>query len=197
LLLQAFDRLAVAQPPLSLKSHPAMTVHFIKRRPWRLNLLHGGRGYGCCQRVCLYAGSLVARRRAGHCPPGAHIVNTASTLSCDARYWIEIGTAHDAGPGCDPPASGDLLSVCGRRWANCTRTRARGRSVHRHAGVRRLQQRQPRFERTLPDSKRRSVVLTVPQARIGAPAPSHAGPETHLRPVPGHPPLPSTCWRAW
>jgi precorrin-4/cobalt-precorrin-4 C11-methyltransferase len=84
-----------------------MTVHFIGAGPGAPDLLTlRGRDLiaGCS--VCLYAGSLIPTEILAHCPPGAHIVNTAP-LSLD-EIMAEISTAHAAAKDVARLHSGDL-----------------------------------------------------------------------------------------
>ena len=60
-----------------------MTVHFIGAGPGAADLITvRGRDLIARCPVCLYAGSIVPRELLGHCPKGAHIVDTAP-LSLD------------------------------------------------------------------------------------------------------------------
>lgn len=84
-----------------------MTVHFIGAGPGAPDLITlRGRDLIAASAVCLYAGSLVPEALLAHCPPGAHIVNTAS-LSLDAIV-DEIMAAHSAGHDVARLHSGDL-----------------------------------------------------------------------------------------
>src|SRR4029077_21213909 len=70
-----------------------MTVHFIGAGPGAPGLLTlRGRDLIASCPVCLYAGSLVPPEILAHCPPGAHLVNTAP-LSLD-DIMSEISAAH-------------------------------------------------------------------------------------------------------
>lgn len=84
-----------------------MTIHFIGAGPGAADLLtlRGRELIARCP-VCLYAGSLVSREILGHCPPGAHIVDTAP-LSLD-EIVAEMKAAHDAGLDVARLHSGDL-----------------------------------------------------------------------------------------
>lgn len=84
-----------------------MTVHFIGAGPGAADLITlRGRDLIAASPVCLYAGSLIPEGVLAHCPPGAHIVNTAP-LSLDAII-AEIRTAHAAGLDVARLHSGDL-----------------------------------------------------------------------------------------
>jgi precorrin-4/cobalt-precorrin-4 C11-methyltransferase len=84
-----------------------MTVHFIGAGPGAPDLLTlRGRDLIAASPVCLYAGSLVPAEILAHCPPGAHIVNTAP-LSLD-EIMTEISTAHAEGKDVARLHSGDL-----------------------------------------------------------------------------------------
>ncbi|WP_179505352.1 MULTISPECIES: precorrin-4 C(11)-methyltransferase [unclassified Sphingomonas] len=84
-----------------------MTVHFIGAGPGAPDLLtlRGRDRIAACP-VCLYAGSLVPAAVLDHCPPGAHIINTAP-LSLD-QIMAEIAAAHAAGHDVARLHSGDL-----------------------------------------------------------------------------------------
>lgn len=84
-----------------------MTVHFIGAGPGAPDLItvRGRELIGRCP-VCLYAGSLVPRALLDHCPPGAHIVDTAP-LSLD-EIVAECRGATDAGQDVARLHSGDL-----------------------------------------------------------------------------------------
>lgn len=84
-----------------------MTVHFIGAGPGAPDLItvRGRELIGRCP-VCLYAGSLVPEALLGHCPPGAHIVDTAP-LSLD-EIVAECRRATDADRDVARLHSGDL-----------------------------------------------------------------------------------------
>ena len=101
-----------------------MTVHFIGAGPGAPDLITlRGRDLIAASPVCLYAGSLVPQALLAHCPPGAHIVNTAS-LSLDAII-DEIAAAHAAGQDVARLHSGDL-SVWSAMGEQLRRLRALG-----------------------------------------------------------------------
>ncbi|MCC5781231.1 precorrin-4 C(11)-methyltransferase [Nitratireductor sp. B36] len=84
-----------------------MTVHFIGAGPGAADLITvRGRDLIARCPVCLYAGSLVPEELLAHCPPGAHIVNTApmSLEEIEAEYV----RAHEAGEDIARLHSGDL-----------------------------------------------------------------------------------------
>lgn len=84
-----------------------MTVHFIGAGPGAPDLLTlRGRDLIAACPVCLYAGSLVPEGVLAHCPPGVHLVNTAS-LSLD-EIIAEISAAHAQGHDIARLHSGDL-----------------------------------------------------------------------------------------
>lgn len=84
-----------------------MTVHFIGAGPGAPDLLTlRGRDLVAASPVCLYAGSLVPEGVLAHCPPGAHIVNTAP-LSL-GQILAEMQAAHDQGLDVARLHSGDL-----------------------------------------------------------------------------------------
>jgi precorrin-4/cobalt-precorrin-4 C11-methyltransferase len=84
-----------------------MTVHFIGAGPGAPDLLTlRGRNLIASCPVCLYAGSLVPAEILAHCPPGAHIVDTAP-LSLD-EIIAEIVAAHGQGKDVARLHSGDL-----------------------------------------------------------------------------------------
>ena len=84
-----------------------MTVHFIGAGPGAADLITlRGRDLIAACPVCLYAGSLVPEALLGHCPQGAHIVNTAR-LSLD-EIMAEIAAAHAKGQDVARLHSGDL-----------------------------------------------------------------------------------------
>ena len=84
-----------------------MTVHFIGAGPGAADLITlRGRDLIAASSVCLYAGSLVPQALLSHCPPGAHIVNTAS-MSLD-EIIAELSAAHTAGHDVARLHSGDL-----------------------------------------------------------------------------------------
>jgi precorrin-4/cobalt-precorrin-4 C11-methyltransferase len=84
-----------------------MTVHFIGAGPGAADLITV-RGRDLITRcpVCLYAGSIVPRELLAHCPPGAHIVDTAP-LSLD-EIETEFVKADAAGLDVARLHSGDL-----------------------------------------------------------------------------------------
>ena len=84
-----------------------MTVHFIGAGPGAPDLLTlRGRDLIASSPVCLYAGSLIPTAVLAHCPPGAHIVNTAP-MALD-EIIAEIAAAHAAGHDVARLHSGDL-----------------------------------------------------------------------------------------
>jgi precorrin-4/cobalt-precorrin-4 C11-methyltransferase len=84
-----------------------MTVHFIGAGPGAADLITvRGRDLIARARVCLYAGSLVPKALLDHCPPGAHIVDTAP-LSLD-EIVAECRQATDRGQDVARLHSGDL-----------------------------------------------------------------------------------------
>ncbi|MCM3564735.1 precorrin-4 C(11)-methyltransferase [Hydrogenophaga intermedia] len=84
-----------------------MTVHFIGAGPGAPDLLTlRGRDLIAASPVCLYAGSLVPEGVLAHCPPGAHIVNTAP-LSLE-QIVAELRSAHEQGLDVARLHSGDL-----------------------------------------------------------------------------------------
>ena len=84
-----------------------MTVHFIGAGPGAPDLITiRGRDLIAACPVCLYAGSLVPPALLSHCPPGAHIVDTAS-LSLD-RIVAEFARATAEGHDVARLHSGDL-----------------------------------------------------------------------------------------
>ena len=84
-----------------------MTVHFIGAGPGAADLITlRGRDLIAACPVCLYAGSIVPQALLEHCPPGAHIVNTAS-LSLD-DIEAEYKAAAEAGKDVARLHSGDL-----------------------------------------------------------------------------------------
>ncbi|KGJ05394.1 precorrin-4 C11-methyltransferase [Paracoccus halophilus] len=84
-----------------------MTVHFIGAGPGAADLITlRGRDLIAACPVCLYAGSLVPQAVLEHCPPGAHIVNTAP-MDLD-QIIAEIARAHAAGQDVARLHSGDL-----------------------------------------------------------------------------------------
>jgi len=84
-----------------------MTVHFIGAGPGAADLITvRGRDLIARCPVCLYAGSIVPRELLAYCPPGAHIVDTAS-LSLD-EIEAEFASAHAAGQDVARLHSGDL-----------------------------------------------------------------------------------------
>jgi precorrin-4/cobalt-precorrin-4 C11-methyltransferase len=99
-----------------------MTVHFIGAGPGAPDLLTlRGRDLIAASPVCLYAGSLIPKAVLGHCPPGAHIVNTAP-LSLD-QIMAEIAQAHARGQDVARLHSGDLSvwSAMGSSFVGCAR----------------------------------------------------------------------------
>lgn len=84
-----------------------MTIHFIGAGPGAADLLTlRGRDLITASPVCLYAGSLIPEAVLGHCPEGAHIVNTAPMdLDC---IVAEMARAHSAGQDVARLHSGDL-----------------------------------------------------------------------------------------
>ena len=84
-----------------------MTVHFIGAGPGAPDLITvRGRDLIARCPVCLYAGSLVPAALLEHCPPGAHIVDTAP-LSLD-EIVAECRRATDGGQDVARLHSGDL-----------------------------------------------------------------------------------------
>ncbi len=84
-----------------------MTVHFIGAGPGAADLITvRGRDLIARCPVCLYAGSIIPRDLLRHCPPGAHIVDTAP-LSLD-EIEAEFVAAHAAGQDVARLQSGDL-----------------------------------------------------------------------------------------
>lgn len=144
-----------------------MVVHFIGAGPGAPDLLTlRGRDLIAASPVCLYAGSLVPQAVLAHCPPGAHIVNTAP-LSLD-EILDEIRTAHQAGQDVARLHSGDL-SVWSAMGEQLRRLRAEGIAYDITPGV-------PAFaaasaalgvELTLPGVAQ-SVVLTRVSGRASA-----------------------------
>ena len=103
-----------------------MTVHFIGAGPGAADLITlRGRDLIAACPVCLYAGSLVPEALLGHCPEGAHIVNTAR-LSLD-EIMQEIAAAHAKGHDVARLHSGDL-SVWSAMGEQLRRLRAEGHS---------------------------------------------------------------------
>lgn len=101
-----------------------MTVHFIGAGPGAPDLLtlRGRDLIASCQ-VCLYAGSLVPAAILDHCPPGAHIVDSAP-MSLD-DIMAEIRAAHAAGHDVARLHSGDL-SIWSAMGEQLRRLRAMG-----------------------------------------------------------------------
>lgn len=101
-----------------------MTVHFIGAGPGAADLItvRGRDLMGRCP-VCLYAGSLIPRELLAHCPPDAHIVNTAA-MDLDA-IMAEISAAHARGLDVARLHSGDL-SVWSAMGEQLRRLRAAG-----------------------------------------------------------------------
>jgi precorrin-4/cobalt-precorrin-4 C11-methyltransferase len=84
-----------------------MTVHFIGAGPGAADLITvRGRDLIARCPVCLYAGSIVPRALLEHCPPRAHVVDTA-LLSLD-EIDAEFAAAHAAGLDVARLHSGDL-----------------------------------------------------------------------------------------
>jgi precorrin-4/cobalt-precorrin-4 C11-methyltransferase len=84
-----------------------MTVHFIGAGPGAADLITlRGRDLIAASPVCLYAGSLVPKALLTHCPPGAHIVDTAPLALDD--IIAEIERAHADGQDVARLQSGDL-----------------------------------------------------------------------------------------
>jgi len=110
-----------------------MTVHFIGAGPGAADLLTlRGRDIIASCPVCLYAGSLVPEAILGHCPEGAHIVNTAP-MDLDG-IMDEIRKAHAAGHDVARLHSGDL-SVWSAMGEQMRRLRAEGIPVSVTPGV--------------------------------------------------------------
>jgi precorrin-4/cobalt-precorrin-4 C11-methyltransferase len=107
-----------------------MTVHFIGAGPGAADLITvRGRDLIARCPVCLYAGSIVPRELLAYCPPGAHVVDTAS-LSLD-EIEAELAAADAAGHDVARLQSGDLsiysalaeqLRRLARRGIPCTLT---------------------------------------------------------------------------
>lgn len=144
-----------------------MTVHFIGAGPGAPDLLTlRGRDLIARCPVCLYAGSLVPEGVLAHCPPGAHIVNTAP-LDLEAII-AECRASDAAGLDVARLQSGDL-SVWSAMGEQLRRLRAEGIPVSVTPGV-------PAFaaaaaaletELTLPGLAQ-SVVLTRTPGRASA-----------------------------
>jgi len=144
-----------------------MTVHFIGAGPGAPDLLTlRGRDLIAACSVCLYAGSLVPKDVLAHCPPGAHIVNTAA-LSLD-DIMAEIVSAHAEKKDVARLHSGDL-SIWSAMGEQLRRLRALGIPYSITPGV-------PTFaaaaaaleaELTLPGLAQ-SVVLTRTSGRASA-----------------------------
>src|SRR3954452_34762 len=84
-----------------------MTVHFIGAGPGAPDLITlRGRDLIARCPVCLYAGSLVPKALLDHCPPGAHIVDTAPLSLDEIITEMKRGTA--AGEDVARLHSGDL-----------------------------------------------------------------------------------------
>ncbi len=84
-----------------------MTVHFIGAGPGAADLITvRGRDLIARCPVCLYAGSIVPPELLAHCPPGAHIVDTAP-LTLD-EIDAEFAAAHAGGLDVARLHSGDL-----------------------------------------------------------------------------------------
>ena len=84
-----------------------MTVHFIGAGPGAADLITvRGRDILARCTVCLYAGSLVPPELLAHCPPGAHLIDSAPmTLDQIEAQYLE---AHAAGLDVARLHSGDL-----------------------------------------------------------------------------------------
>jgi precorrin-4/cobalt-precorrin-4 C11-methyltransferase len=110
-----------------------MTVHFIGAGPGAADLLTlRGRDIIAACPVCLYAGSLVPKEILSHCPPNAHIVNTASM---DLNAIIEeIKKADFASQDVARLHSGDL-SIWSAMGEQLRRLRAEGIAVSMTPGV--------------------------------------------------------------
>jgi precorrin-4/cobalt-precorrin-4 C11-methyltransferase len=101
-----------------------MTVHFIGAGPGAADLITvRGRDLIARCPVCLYAGSIVPRELLAHCPPGAHIVDTAP-LSLD-EIDAEFAAAHTKGFDVARLHSGDL-SIYSALAEQLRRLRQRG-----------------------------------------------------------------------
>ena len=101
-----------------------MTVHFIGAGPGAADLITlRGRDLIARCPVCLYAGSIIPRALLAHCPPGAHIVDTAP-LSLD-EIEAEFTAAHAAGHDVARLHSGDL-SIYSALAEQLRRLRRRG-----------------------------------------------------------------------
>jgi precorrin-4/cobalt-precorrin-4 C11-methyltransferase len=144
-----------------------MTVHFIGAGPGAPDLITL-RGLEILSRaaVCLYAGSLVPKALLAHCPPGAHIADTAP-MSLD-EIEAEFAKAHAAGQDVARLHSGDL-SVWSAMGEQLRRLERRGIPYTVTPGV-------PSFaaaaaamgrELTLPGLAQ-SLVLTRTQGRASA-----------------------------
>ena len=84
-----------------------MTVHFIGAGPGAADLITvRGRDLIARCPVCLYAGSIIPGELLAHCPPGAHIVDTAP-MSLD-EIDAEFAAAHAEGLDIARLHSGDL-----------------------------------------------------------------------------------------
>ena len=101
-----------------------MTVHFIGAGPGAADLLTlRGRDLIAASPVCLYAGSLVPPAMLQHCPPGAHVVNTAP-MSLD-EIIAEMSAADAKGQDVARLHSGDL-SIWSAMGEQLRRLRALG-----------------------------------------------------------------------
>ena len=101
-----------------------MTVHFIGAGPGAADLITlRGRDLIARCPVCLYAGSIIPRALLAHCPPGAHIIDTAP-LSLD-EIEAEFTAAHAAGLDVARLHSGDL-SIYSALAEQLRRLRRRG-----------------------------------------------------------------------
>ena len=101
-----------------------MTVHFIGAGPGAADLLTlRGRDLISASPVCLYAGSLVPPAMLQHCPPGAHVVNTAP-MSLD-EIIAEMSAADAKGQDVARLHSGDL-SIWSAMGEQLRRLRALG-----------------------------------------------------------------------
>jgi precorrin-4/cobalt-precorrin-4 C11-methyltransferase len=84
-----------------------MTVHFIGAGPGAADLITvRGRDLLARCRICIFAGSLVPPELLAHCPPGAHLIDSAP-LTLD-QIEAEYLAAHAAGEDIARLHSGDL-----------------------------------------------------------------------------------------